>query len=620
MNWLKHPIFTRFSLFCLIGIVTLALGMGAALSTLLTRAVSEWEWQNTAALVRREVEREGLQRVFTEPGGPGTRQRWGRVLSATMTSLPEIVRVKVWDREHEILWSDQTSLIGQRFPGNDELQRALAGAVEVEIKRLGKSEQRYERPRFGTLAEVYVPIFAADGRVLGVVEVEKTPDRLLNTIRRSRMIIWAISLTGGAMLYLVLLPLLMQVYRRQVEEEMLRQHAARLEQQVEQRTQQFMQAQKMQALGLLAGGIAHDFNNMLTVIFGRAQILLARLPNSARAREDADAIGEAAERASALTRQLLAFSRKQRLERRTMDLNTAIVDMAKMLHRLIGANISVITPPSRSAGWVNVDRAQLEQVILNLAVNARDAMPNGGQLTLATATVDGDGCGERSGPATLPAGRFVQLVVSDTGVGMDPATQARIFEPFFTTKPVGEGTGLGLSTVYGIVEQHDGHVVVESAPGQGTTFRVYLPRVDEPTPAAQAAPGTPRTGWETILVAEDDPAVRTLASDMLREHGYTVLTAADGDEALQLAERHGARIHLLLTDVMMPRMNGLQLAGSFTAIRPEARVLYMTGYAEMPPVSDAAIVQKPFTMFALMEAVRRTLERSERNGFVVSPA
>jgi len=210
--------------------------------------------------------------------------------------------------------------------------------------------------------------------------------------------------------------------------------------------------------------------------------------------------------------------------------------------------------------------------------------------------------------------------VSDTGVGMDPATQARIFEPFFTTKPVGEGTGLGLSTVYGIVEQHDGHVVVESAPGKGTTFRVYLPRVEEPAPEAQVTPSRPRTGWETILIAEDDPAVRTLASDMLREHGYTVLTAADGDEALQVAERHGARIHLLLTDVMMPGMNGLQLAGSFTAVRPEARVLYMTGYAEMPPVSDGAIVQKPFTMFALMEAVRRTLERSERNGYVVSPA
>src|SRR5260370_18739653 len=261
-----------------------------------------------------------------------------------------------------------------------------------------------------------------------------------------------------------------------------------------------MQAEEVQALGLVAGGIADDLNNMLTVIFGRAQILLARLPNSARAREDADAIGEAAERASALTRQLLAFSRKQRVERRTMDLNTAIVDMAKMLHRLIGANISVVTALSRSAGWVNVDRAQLEQVILNLAVNARDAMPNGGQLTLATATVDGDGSGETTVPAPLPAGRFVELIVSDTGLGMDAATQARIFEPFFTTKPVGEGTGLGLSTAYCIAQQHAGHVVVESAPGKGTTFKVYLPRVDQPAPEAQAAPNRPRTGWETILI------------------------------------------------------------------------------------------------------------------------
>ena len=619
MNWLRHPVFTRFSLLCLIAIVALALAMGYTLSALLTRAVSEWEWQNTAALVRREVEREGLQRIFTEPGGSEARQRAGRVLSATITSLPEVVRAKVWNRESEILWSDQANLIGQRFPGNDELQRALAGEVEVEIKRLGKSEQRYERPTFGILAEIYVPILGRDGRVLGVVEVYKTPDRLLNTIRWSRTVVWAISLAGGAMLYLVLLPLFMQVYRRQVEEEMLRQHAARLEQQVEHRTEQFMQAQKMQALGLLAGGIAHDFNNMLTVIFGRAQVLLDRLPDDARARGDADAIGEAAERASALTRQLLAFSRQQRLERRTLDLNTAIVDMAKMLRRLIGENIGVVTTLARTAGWVNADRAQLEQVILNLAVNARDAMPDGGQLILATDNVDSDGRGGASLPEVLPAGRFVEFIVSDTGVGMEPATQARIFEPFFTTKPVGEGTGLGLSTVYGIVEQHDGYIVVDSAPGHGTTFRVYLPRVDEPAPEAQPAPSTPRTGSETILVAEDDPAVRALASDMLREHGYTVLTAGDGEDALHVAERYPEPIHLLLTDVMMPRMNGLQLAGSFAAARPQARVLYMTGYAEMPPVPDGALVQKPFTVFALMDAVRRTLERSERTGYVVSP-
>jgi signal transduction histidine kinase len=616
MHWLKHPIFTRFSLLCLMGTLVLGAGMGYAISALLTHAVSEWEWQNTAALVRREVERQSLQHIFVDPGDREARERWGQAFASALTTLPEVVRVNVWGRNFEIIWSDQADLIGQRFPGNDDLQGALAGAVEVDIKRLGKDEERYERPAFGTLAEIYVPIFSGERGVVGVVEVYKTPDRLLKTIRWSRAVIWAISLAGGAMLYLVLLPLMMQVYRRQVEDEMLRQHAARLQEQVEHRTQQLLQAQKMQALGLLAGGIAHDFNNMLTVIFGRAQVLLDRLPQDGRARLDADAIGEAAERASALTRQLLAFSRKQLLERRTLDLNTVIVDMAKMLRRLIGEHITVVTALTHTAAWVNVDRGQLEQVILNLAVNARDAMPNGGELTLATDNVESDGADS----ATLPAGRFVALLVSDTGVGMDAAIQARIFEPFFTTKAAGEGTGLGLSTVYGVVEQHGGHIAVDSAPHQGTTFRVYLPRVDEPEPEMPTLPGTPRTGSETILVAEDDPAVRALASDMLREHGYTVLTAADGEEALRVAERHAAPIQLLLTDVMMPRMNGLELARAFGAVRSETRVLYMTGYAEVPPVSEAVVVHKPFTTFVLMEAVRRALEGAPRTDYAIAPA
>ena len=614
MRLLEHPVFTRFSLLCLLGILALGLGMGYAISALLTRAVSEWEWQNTAVLVRREVEREGLQRIFTESGDRAAQERWGRALSATITTLPEVVRVKVWSRDAEILWSDQPGLIGQRFPDNDELHGALAGHVEVEIKRLGKSEQRYEQRISDTLAEVYVPIVSRAGGVVGVIEVYKTPERLLNTIRWSRMVVWAISLAGGAMLYLVLVPLLTQVYRRQVEQEMLRQHAARLQEQVEHRTQQFMQAQKMQALGLLAGGIAHDFNNMLTVIFGRAQVLLDRLPADGRARYDADAIGEAAERAAALTRQLLAFSRKQLLERRTLDLNSVVVDMATMLRRLIGENITVVTALAHSAAWVNVDRGQLEQVVLNLAVNARDAMPGGGQLTLATDNVESDGAD------ALPAGPFVALVVSDTGIGMDAATQERIFEPFFTTKPVGEGTGLGLSTVYGVVEQHGGHIAVDSAPGRGTTFRVCLPRVEEPTLEPPAPPGIPRTGSETILVAEDDPAVRALAGDMLRAHGYTVLTAADGEEGLRVAEHHPAPIHLLLTDVMMPRLNGLELARAFVDVRPRARVLYMTGWAEMPSVGDAVIVHKPFSIFALMDAVRRTLEAAARTDYATSAA
>ena len=602
--------YTRFSVLCLAAVVTLALVMGLTLSSLLTRAVSEWEWQNTASLVTREVTHGGLERIFSEPSPPQARARWGPELSRALTTLPEVVRIKVWSPAMEVLWSDETELVGQRFPGNEELREALAGRVEVEIKRLGKSEQRYERRAFDTLAEVYVPIFADDGRVLGVVEVYKTPERLLATIRWSRIVIGAISLAGGAMLYAVLLPLLTQVYRRQVEEEMLRDHAERLEAEVEERTQQFMQVQKMQAIGLLAGGIAHDFNNLLTVISGRAQILLHHVRADAIVQQNAEAIQDSAERAVSLTRQLLAFSRKQALERRPVDLNAVIVDMAKMLQRLIGEHIQVSTSLARSTACVNADRAQLEQMILNLAINARDAMLQGGRLTLAVDTVDSDG-----GPAaveTLPAGRFVRLVVSDTGVGMDEATRSRIFEPFFTTKGVGQGTGLGLFTVYGVVEQHEGHIVVESERGKGTTFTVYIPQGDDPMPAKATLPGVTHAGSETIMVVEDDGAVRELATHFLREHGYTVLSAGDGEEALDVAEQHRGPIHILLTDVVMPRVSGWQLAPQFVGLHPESRVLYMTGYTEVPALPGVRVLQKPFSAFSLLQAVRELVDVQPR--------
>ena len=606
MRWPEHPMCTRFSVLCLTAVVALALVMGVALSSLLTRAVSEWEWQNTAALVTREVKHGGLERIFSEPSRPQERARWGLELSRALTTLPEVVRIKVWSPAMEVLWSDKTELVGQRFPGNGELRQALAGKVEVEIKRLGKSEQRHEERAFDTLAEVYVPIIAHDGRVLGVVEVYKTPERLLTTIRWSRIVIGAISLAGGAMLYVVLLPLLTQVYRRQVEEEMLRRHAGRLEAEVEERTQQFMQVQKMQAIGLLAGGIAHDFNNLLTVISGRAQILLHHVRADAAVQQSAEAILDSAERAVSLTRQLLAFSRKPVLERRTVDLNAIIVDMAKMLQRLIGEHIQVSTTLARSTAYVNADRVQLEQVILNLAINARDAMPQGGQLSLTADTVESDG--SPTAAAAVPAGHFVRLVVSDTGNGMDEATKSRIFEPFFTTKGVGHGTGLGLFTVYGVVEQHEGYVVVESERGKGTTFTVYIPQADDPMPAATTAPALTRVGSETIMVVEDDDAVRELATDFLLEHGYTVLTAADGEEALDVAERHRGPIHVLLTDVVMPRLSGWQLAPQFVGLHPESRVLYMSGYAEVPALPGVRVLPKPFNAFSLLQAVRELVD------------
>jgi CheY-like chemotaxis protein len=336
---------------------------------------------------------------------------------------------------------------------------------------------------------------------------------------------------------------------------------------------------------------------------------MVQLGRDPAARDNAAAVAESAQRAAGLTRQLLTFSRKQILERRPLDVNAVIVDMGSMLQRLIGERIRVVTSLARDGAYVNGDRAQLEQVLLNLAVNARDAMPDGGELHLATATVESPG--ERTGAVTLPAGRFVELVVRDTGTGMDEATRRRVFEPFFTTKAPGQGTGLGLSTVYAVVEQHEGHIVVDSAPGQGATFHLYLPRVDAPVPAVVLPAGVPRVGCETVMLVEDDDGVRELATSFLLAHGYTVLAAADGAQALEAADAHAGPIHVLLTDIVMPVWTGWRLAREFRARRPSTRVLYMTGYAEMPETPDAPVLQKPFTAFALLQAVREVLDRVE---------
>ncbi|MGH7354878.1 MAG: ATP-binding protein [Candidatus Rokuibacteriota bacterium] len=607
MLQIKRIAFAPFSALSFVCIVAMAVVMGYALSFLLTRAVSEWEWQNTAALVRREVRMAKLETVFDEPGSLEARERWGREFSRILTSLPEVVRAKVWNRNAEILWSDERHLIGQRFPDNDELQHALAGEIKVEIKRLAKSEQRYEQAAYRTLAEVYVPIRVGEsGPVLGVVEVYKTPDRLLAAIRWSKLVIWTISLAGGIALYLVLMPLFTQVYRRQVEEETLRQHAARLQTEVDQRTRELLHAQKMQAIGLLAGGIAHDFNNLLTVVIGRCQLLLTRCRPDDPVRPDLNLIESTALRAASLTRQLLAFSRKQVLEQQVLDVNSVVADMGKMLRRVIGENIALVTALAPTPCRVDADRAQLEQVILNLVVNARDAMPHGGELSVEAASIDVDG--PAGDGRHLPPGRYVRLAVRDTGVGMDAATRARIFEPFFTTKDVGKGTGLGLSTAYGVVQQHGGNVVVHSAVGHGSTFEVYLPRTDAALPVPAAGPDIEAlTGSETILVVEDEKDVRDFVSETLRAGGYAVLVARDGLEALEAAERWAGPIDLLLTDIVMPGPSGWEVARRLTSTHAEMRVLYMTGYSEIPIASEGPLLQKPFTPLGLARAVRERL-------------
>jgi len=379
--------------------------------------------------------------------------------------------------------------------------------------------------------------------------------------------------------------------------------------------EQLRQSQKMEIAGRLAGGVAHDFNNLLTVIGGRSQIMLHRLKPEDPHRRDIELILETAQRAAALTRQLLVFSRKQMVTPAVLDLNSVVSNMEKMLHRLIGEDIELQTVPGADLWRVKADPTQLEQVVMNLVLNARDAMFPGGRVTIETANVELGEAYARHHVDVRP-GSYVMLAVTDTGTGIDPETKTHIFEPFFTTKAPDKGTGLGLSTVYGIVKQSDGHITVESEPGHGATFRIYLPRV-----AAEARVGgatRPRltlpSGSETILLTEDEERVRELALEVLRMNGYTILEAADGISALELSARHAGPIHLLISDIVMPNMGGPELAHRLTQVRPETRVLYMSGYTDdapgrrLVPPSGAAMIEKPFTVDGLVRKVREVLE------------
>jgi two-component system cell cycle sensor histidine kinase/response regulator CckA len=375
--------------------------------------------------------------------------------------------------------------------------------------------------------------------------------------------------------------------------------------------------QKMEAIGRLAGGIAHDFNNLVQAIAGYTEILLQRLPEQDGLRHPALQIKREGDRAAALTRQLLAFSRQQVLQPRVLDLNAVVTNVEQLLRRLIGEDVELETELAAGIGPVRADAAQLEQVLMNLAVNARDAMPEGGTLTIETRNVALSAADQREVFAIQP-GPYVMLAVTDTGVGMDAETRSRAFEPFFTTKAPGQGTGLGLSTVYGIVKQSDGYIWVDSEPGQGTRVRLYLPRVDAPVevveprrPAGAAA--MPR-GAETVLLVEDEPGVRDLITEWLSGHGYRVMAAPNGAEALALAEAHAGAIDLLIADVIMPQMGGPALAARLVPLRPEMKVIYVSGYADEaigdPDVlaAGAAFLQKPFSLDALVRKVREILD------------
>ena len=385
--------------------------------------------------------------------------------------------------------------------------------------------------------------------------------------------------------------------------------------------EQFRQAQKMEAIGRLAGGVAHDFNNLLTVINGYSQLALGTLDPDNPLRRDLQEIYRAGHRAAELTQQLLIFSRKQVLDIRVLDLNQVLRSMGKMLGRLIGEDVALEMRLSQDLGRIKADSGQINQVVMNLGVNARDAMPEGGGLVIETSNTTIDEA-YAAAHVDVEPGRYVMLTISDTGHGMTKEVMEHIFEPFFTTKKVGEGTGLGLSTVYGIVKQSGGHISVYSEVGQGTTFRIYLPRIDKPRETEEVERTEARLprGTETLLVVEDDAQVRDLAALTLRGLGYTVLEATHGREALDVCRATTGRIDLVLTDVVMPEMSGRRLAEELRATWPHCRVLYMSGYTHdviarqgiLEPGID--LIQKPFTMESLARRVRQVLDKGPRSG------
>jgi PAS domain S-box-containing protein len=377
------------------------------------------------------------------------------------------------------------------------------------------------------------------------------------------------------------------------------------------------ESQKMETVGKLAGGIAHEFNSILTAIIGQSELLLGDLPAGSPLTKNATEISKAAGRAAILTRQLLAYGRKQFLQPETLDLNQVIANMEGMFHHLMGGEADTQIIPALDLQAVKADAGQIEQVIMNMTINAHDAMPNGGKLTLETANVSFDPESVRRYPELKP-GNYVMLAITDTGTGMSEEVKARVFEPFFSTKGVGQGTGLGLSTCYGIIKQSGGHISVYSEPGRGTTFKIYLPQVEQKVkiPIQRLNPPDLPGGTETILLVEDDPALREMAATLLRRLSYTVLTAANGVEALSLNHKRGSGdIDLLFTDVVMPHMSGRELADRVRALYPRTRILFTSAYTENAIVHQGvlnkgvALLQKPFTPSALAHKVREMLDQ-----------
>jgi PAS domain S-box-containing protein len=569
--------------------------------------------RHAIALVGRELAGRPLAEVIP---GDAEGERATHFLETIIEHLPAMVFVK---RAEDL-----------RFVRFNRAGENLLGLRRAEL--LGRNDYDF-------FPEQQADFFVAkDRQVLAQGHVEDIPAEPIQTPRGTR---WLHTrkipvVEDGVPRYLLGVSIDITEVRR--AEEALRTSHAELERRVAERTadlereveerrrtedalrrvqEQLLHAQKMEAIGRLAGGVAHDFNNLLTVVLSYTSLLLPSFGPHDRRREFVDEMRRAGERGAALTQQLLAFSRQQVIQPTVLDLAQIVGDMNAMIRRLVGEDVIVEAAIAPDLGCIKADAGSIEQVILNLVINARDAMPGGGTLTLEARNVDVDEAHGREHLGGL-SGAHVRLAVRDTGVGMDPATQQRIFEPFFTTKPKGKGTGLGLATVFGIVTQAGGHIQVHSEPGEGTTFEVYLPRADEveahETPGSAAAAASSLEGTETILVAEDEEQLRNVVRRALEQQGFSVLVAGSGDEALERFGGHAGKIDLLVTDMVMPGLSGRELAQRLAPLRPSMKILYISGYTEDAIASPAAgearmtLLPKPFTPETLLRKVRETLD------------
>jgi signal transduction histidine kinase/CheY-like chemotaxis protein len=604
---MRLPVGARFAVVSFACIIVIAITMGLAFSWLLTRAVTNWEWDNTATLVQREVEQAGLAALFVAEPTVQTQQRWSAELARLQARVPDAVRIKAWDRHSTVLWSDEPRLIGRQFRDNRELQEALSGRVSVEVRTPNGQEHVYERARFAAVAEVYVPIVRPGSpQVVGVVEVYKNPVRLLATIQQGRLVIWAISLAGALCLYLVLVPLVRQVYGREVAQATLRAHAERLQREVADRTRELeaqrdalYHAERMAAMGQLLAGVAHELNNPLATIVGYTELLQRKFGVGPLA-DIHDKIANAAERCSRIVKNFLALARQYPPERQLVSLNEILDGALELLaypFKVDGVEVVRNLTEDLPALWA--DPHQLQQVVVNLLTNAHQALrlvESPRQVVLST---------------RYDAGRDrLVLEVADSGPGVPAEIQARIFEPFFTTKPPGQGTGLGLSLCRGIVEGHGGLLRVGNRPGQGAVFAVELPRnVPATRPDSALVDAEASTQQCTVLVVDDEPDVGDLLADLLRMDGHQVDTVSSGKTALDRLRTQDYEV--IFSDIRMPGLDGPALYAALEHDRPELarRVIFVTGDTMNPATAQllartgALVLSKPFAL----DEVRRVL-------------